>query len=167
MATGLLSRTYRPEEARIDVGYLAERGGGRYVEGRVGEIRPAERTIVLAGGERLRYDAMSACLGSGTSNGGFAAPGEGRFFPVKPVENVERLRGELLSLAENGRRPRVAVIGGGPAGCEMAANAKALLEERGVGGEVVVADSGGRCSGRRRGGRSGRSKASYARGAWG
>ena len=143
MATGVVSRTYTPEEDRIDVRRLVEGGGGRFVKGRVERAIPSERALLLEDGRRVPYDVASFCLGSGV-----AAPlptrEEDRVLPVKPVENAERLRDEISA-----RRPRVLVVGGGVAGCEMAANAASLMAklaaERGTGaaeGEIVLAEAG-------------------------
>lgn len=141
MAPGLLSRIYRPEEDRLDVRYLVERGGGRFVKGRIREIRSKEREVLLDSGETIRYDAMSVCLGSGVPNKTFAISRE-HLTPVKPVENMENLHWELRSLKNtNGKRPKVLVAGGGPAGCEMACNSKKVFEDHGIDGEVIVADA--------------------------
>ena len=115
MAPGLLSRVYRPEQDRVDVKYLVEKGRGRFIRDRVKEIHSRERTVVLEGGGSIRYDAMSACLGSGVSDVELAASGD-RTIPVKPVENVERLHWKLRGLKEYGREPEVLIIGGGAAG---------------------------------------------------
>lgn len=144
MAPGLLSRIYRPEEDRIDVRYLVEKGGGRFVKDRIKEVRTAEQKVVLESGDALHYDAMSMCLGSGVPNKVFAASEE-HLTPVKPVENMENLYWELRSFEEkkysNGRKPRVLVIGGGPAGCEMACNSKKVFEDHGIDGQVTLANA--------------------------
>lgn len=143
MAPGLLSRTYRPEDARIDVRHLVEKGGGRFVEDRVKGIRSKTREVVLEGGASIRYDAMSVCLGSGVPG---ESPGVTRDYlvPVKPVENIESLRRKLRSLEENesDQKRKVLVVGGGPAGCEVACNARRVFEEHGINGRIVIAEAG-------------------------
>jgi 3-mercaptopyruvate sulfurtransferase SseA/NADH dehydrogenase FAD-containing subunit len=140
MAPGLLSRIYRPEQDRIDVKYLVEKGGGRFVKDRVKEIRSRERTVMLEGGCSVRYDAMSVCLGSGVPKRDIDMS-EDRLTPVKPVENMEKLHWELRGLKESGREPRVLIIGGGAAGCEMACNGFRVFEEHGIDGQMVLADA--------------------------
>jgi NADH dehydrogenase FAD-containing subunit len=138
MATGTISGDYRPDAHRIDVRALAERGGGSFIEGRV--ERMEERHVVLEGGEQVPFDAASATLGStttvpdGLAAGARAAP---RVFPTKPIEHLEELRGALLALDE----PRVVVVGGGAAGCEVTANALALLRRHGKSGTVTLVES--------------------------
>lgn len=142
MAPGLLSRIYRPEEDRIDVKYLVEKGGGRFVKAWIEEIHSDDQKVVLDSGESIHYDAMTLCLGSGVPNKLFA-DSEEHLSPVKPVENMENLHWELRSLKENGpgRKPRVLVVGGGPAGCEMACNSLRVLEDHGIDGEVTLANA--------------------------
>ena len=141
MAPGLLSGTYGAEEARIDIGYLVEKGGGRFVEDRVKEIRPRDGTVLLEGGGPVRYDAMSVSLGSGVAGEDFAAAED--VVPVKPLENILGLR-DRLRAPEAGldREPRVLIVGGGAAGCEVACNMERLFEEHGIEGRIAVADAG-------------------------
>ena len=141
MAPGLLSRIYRPEEDRLDVRYLVEKGGGRFVKDRIKEIRSGEQKVILDSGETIHYDAMSVCLGSGVPNKTFAVSEE-HLTAVKPVENMENLHWELRSFKNAaGKRPRVLVVGGGPGGCEMACNSKKVFEDHGINGEVTIANS--------------------------
>lgn len=143
MAPGLLSRTYHPEEARIDVRYLVEKGGGRFVEDRVKEIRSKDGEVVLEGGASIRYDAMSVCLGSGVPVVDSGAAKK-HCFPVKPVENMESLRRKLRSPVEDGpdHERKLLIVGGGPAGCEVACNARRIFEEQGTDGRIAIAEAG-------------------------
>ncbi|MGF1471120.1 MAG: FAD-dependent oxidoreductase [Rubrobacteraceae bacterium] len=140
MATGVISGTYTPEQDRIDVRRLVERGGGRFVRGRVTSIDRKVRKLILEGGEQVSYDLASFCLGSEVAPVGAGYSG-GPVVPVKPVENMVEIRTRLLSRAGTGG-PKLLVIGGGAAGCEVAANAANLLGARGVGGRVTLAEAG-------------------------
>jgi len=140
MATGVISRTYAPEEDRIDLRRLVEGGGGRFVEGRVERVLPSERALILESGERVAYDVASFCIGSGVDEPDAASAGEA-VLPVKPVENTARILDRLSGFAVPGN-PRVLVIGGGAAGCEVAANAASLMEDLSLGGSVTVAEAG-------------------------
>ena len=143
MATGVISRTYTTEEDRIDVRHLVERGGGRFVEGRVGRVIPKDRELLLESGERIPYDVASLCLGSEVPSESFSngSPEDGRVLPVKPVENTGKIRNFLLSTTGSPGR-RVLVVGGGPAGCETAANIVSLLRQDGKSVRVTLAESG-------------------------
>lgn len=130
MAPGLLSRIYRPEEDRIDVRYLVEKGGGRFVKAWIAEIRSESQEVLLDTGETIHYDVMTTCLGSGVPDKNFA-DSAAHLTPVKPVENMERLHWRLRELAA-APESRVLVIGGGPAGVEMASNALSVLRDHGA-----------------------------------
>lgn len=139
MATGVISGAYTPEEDRIDVRRLVERGGGRFVRGRVEGVSPRSRKILLENGEDIHYDLASFCLGSEVA-GGLGDAGE-CVIPVKPVENTAEIRDRILG-DHGSSGPRVLVVGGGAAGCEVAANVASLMRSEGVGGRVALAEAG-------------------------
>ncbi len=136
MATGVISGAYAPDEHRIDLRRLVAKGGGEFIEGRVTKIRTDNRDLVLATGEALPYDVASFCLGSEAVSDGLAEDDVG-VVRVKPVENTAEIRRRLMAFGE-GRVPRVLVVGGGAAGCEVAANALVLLDRLGLGGDLTV-----------------------------
>ncbi|WP_119067247.1 NAD(P)/FAD-dependent oxidoreductase [Rubrobacter indicoceani] len=131
MATGVLSGRYRPDEARINAAALVERGGGGFVDGAVAGISPAGKTLRLASGASLDYDLVSFATGSSTSLPDALKPADGNLFPVKPVGNLVRLRRRLLG-GSGFRGGRILVVGGGAAGCEVAANLAALHASQGA-----------------------------------
>lgn len=140
MATGVISNTYTPEQDRIDVRRLVERGGGHFVQNRVSGVMADERELLLADGERVGYDLGSFCLGSEVAMEGFEVSGS-PVIPVKPVENTAKIRDLILS-HKSMDGPRVLVIGGGAAGCEVAANAANLMRSQNVEGRITVAEAG-------------------------
>ena len=137
MATGVVSGAYSPGENRIDVRRLVE-AGGSFVEGRVRKVHARERELALEDGRTVPYDVASFCLGSTTPLG---AVRDGDVLPVKPVDNAAEVNRRLRT-ADGDRPVRLLVVGGAAAGCEVAANALAVLERRGRGGEVIVAERG-------------------------
>lgn len=139
MATGVISGTYTPEQDRIDVRRLVERGGGRFVEGRVTGVHSDDRELSLENGERIPYDYASICIGSETSSS--FDTGEDDVIPVKPVENTAKIRARILE-HDGSRGPKVLVIGGGAAGCEVAANAANLMDLKRSTGQVTLVEAG-------------------------
>ena len=131
MATGVLSGAHAPQENRIDIRGLVERGGGRFVRARVAEVLYKDRALALEDGQTVPYDAVSFCLGSEAWDGGDAVP-------VKPVANLEGVRDRLLGSAAAG----VLVVGGGAAGCEVAVNVARLRRDAGGGGEMRLVEAG-------------------------
>ncbi len=137
MATGVISGAYAPDEHRIDVRLLVEEGGGKFVEGRIVEIRAEDREFVLETGGTVPYDAASVCIGSEVPQSGLAE-NEAGAIRVKPVGNTGDIRRRLLAFGED-RAPRILIVGGGAAGCEVAANILALLDRLGLGDELTIA----------------------------
>jgi NADH dehydrogenase FAD-containing subunit len=136
LATGMLGGLYEPSFDCIDVGELAARGGGRFVPSRAVGLDPATRRLRLEGGESMTYDALSFDVGSEPP----AVPGaEGpECYAVKPIPRMRDLRAWLETrFAEAPETPvRIAVAGGGPTGCELAANVAGLAQRRA--GRVAV-----------------------------
>ena len=78
----------------------------------------AGRAVVLAGGERMRFDGLVIATGATPRR----LPGSERFagiFVLRTLDDCLRLRGELE------RGPRVAVVGAGFIGAEVAASCRA------------------------------------------
>lgn len=138
MATGVISGIYTPEQDRIDVRRLVERGGGRFIEGLVAGVMTRDRELLLEGGERVPYDYASLCIGSEIA--GSVGPRGSGVIPVKPVENTVEIRDRILK-HEGDTGPRVLVVGGGAAGCEVAANAANLMDRKMSGGRIILVEA--------------------------
>ncbi len=120
MGPGLLSGIYSPREARFHIAKMVEDRGGTFIEGRVVRVIPEERTLVLESGERVGYERVSFNVGSEVPSE-LARTASLPFIPVKPIHRL--LEARRLILERAWREPlRIAVLGGGPAGVEVAAN---------------------------------------------
>lgn len=142
MGPGLLARTYRPEQARVDVRALATARGCTFVRDRVVGVDADARQLRLESGETLDYDRVSFNTGSRVP--AERVPGAAaEAVPVKPVGNFERLRQKVL---EGGRGApcRVLILGGGPAGVELAANLWRLGRDEGTALEITLCEAAGR-----------------------
>jgi NADH dehydrogenase FAD-containing subunit len=118
MGPGLLSGTYRPEQARFPIRDMAESGGGEFVQDAVVGLEPETRTLRLASGGTLAYDAVSFNTGSRVDVPGNVAP-QPDVFMVKPIENLVEVRARVLERLARGPLS-MAVVGGGAAALEMA-----------------------------------------------
>jgi pyridine nucleotide-disulfide oxidoreductase family protein len=108
MLPGYVAGHYAADEIRIDLAELCKRAGVRLVLGRVAALDAARRRARLEDGSSLEYDVASLDVGAEA-----AAPAHA--LPAKPFEPFmarwEDVRGALR---------RVAVVGAGAAGVEMA-----------------------------------------------
>ena len=108
MLPGILAGHYRRAEAEIDIADLAERGYVEFQQDAVDSLDPENRKAGLRSGKALSYDV--ACINAG-SRVDASLPGAELALPVKPFDEfLARLR-----IAE-----RVAVVGAGVAGAELA-----------------------------------------------
>lgn len=125
MAPGALAGTYRPEEIRFDIRKLVTDRGGRFIQDKVVEVDPHRGELILESGGSVPYDVVSFNLGSLVPSDTINAAG-GSVFPVKPIQNIIRARQAILDMLAELRPVHVQVVGGGPAGVEIALAAAAL-----------------------------------------
>ncbi len=128
MGPGLLAGTYRPQEIRFHVRKMATDRGAEFIRDRVLRLDPKERLLHLESGRTLGYDMVSFNTGSDVvlPPGGQEA---GNVFSVKPIVSLLAARQAILSRLRQGPA-RIVVIGGGPAGVEIAGNAWRLVQDR-------------------------------------
>ena len=104
MLPGIAAGHYRPDECAIDFATLARAAGAEFIGDAVRGLDAASRTLRLASGNSLSYDLLSLNVGSE-----IAAPVGA--LTVKPFA-------ALLDAVRHA--PRVAVVGAGAAGVEIA-----------------------------------------------
>lgn len=128
MVPGVIAGHYAPGEAQIDLSRLAHAAAAEFVRNSVIALDAAEKQLLLADGATLSYDVASINVGSLPGFGG--VPGAGAHATgVKPFETFfERWRALLSSAAG---APRIALVGGGAAGVEVAMAMRHALRDRG------------------------------------
>lgn len=124
MCPGMLAGHYTPQEIRFNVRKLTESRNGRFIKDTVKTIDPEIRTVYLESGKSVNYDVLSFNTGSEIATGPMDVSFE-NIFKVKPVENIFTARCRVLKILKN-VPVNIAVIGGGPAGVEMAGNASRI-----------------------------------------
>ena len=127
MVPGVIAGHYAAADAQINLVRLAARAGVELIQGDVRSIETGAKQVALASGAALRYDVASINLGSVPAGAGDSA------IAVKPFDKFIARWKELLQ--KGARSPRVAVIGAGAAGVELAMAMKFALAGR---GEVVL-----------------------------
>lgn len=139
LATGMLGGMYESDEDRVAPQALMEAHGGEFIQDRVETVDAGARRLRLAGGGDLAYDYLSINVGSRVNVD--ALPGAAHdptVWSVKPICNLWKLRAHLESRFRAGETPRVAVVGGGPTGSEVAANLKALATRHDIDMRVTL-----------------------------
>lgn len=128
MGPGALAGTYRPQDIRFHVKKTVVDRGGTFLEDHVTKMDPVEHTLFLRSGGTVTYDAVSFNTGSDVVlPPGFAD--RQNVFPVKPIVSLLAARKAILEGLKRGP-VAIAVLGGGPAGVEVAGNAWRLANDR-------------------------------------
>lgn len=141
MGAGMLSRFYKPDQLRFDLKALVESGGGTFIQDRVVTVDPYLRTLELdQRGQSLAYDLASFNVGSQVALDNTGSD-ECASFAAKPIENLVQARKAILDLkvndvarstgaARNNGAAHITIVGGGPAGIELAANIAELIRDK-------------------------------------
>jgi selenide,water dikinase len=138
MLPGLVAGLYAPEECRVDLLRLATAAGARLVHDRATGLQAGARRLLCARHPPLRYDLLSLDIGSVARA---LPPGGGCVLPVRPIGDFPaRLDAALAWLPD--RRLRLAVIGGGAAGVELAFSLRHRLAATGRQAEVLLVPGG-------------------------
>ena len=130
MLPGWVAGHYDFDECHIDLGRLARFAGARLIRDEaVGIARPesqAEGRVLCRGHPPIRWDFLSLDIGSAPR--AEDVPGAaGHAVPVKPIAHFAARWEALLARARHAPRLRLAVVGGGAGGVELALSAQHRL----------------------------------------
>lgn len=122
MLPGTLAGLYEPERMQIDLVRLCAAAGARLILGEVQGLDRQRRELLIADRPALPYDVLSIGIGS-VPRCDARCEGPTALLPVKPMSSFlprldERL--ERLRSREAGRPLRLAVVGAGAGGVEIA-----------------------------------------------
>jgi selenide,water dikinase len=121
MLPGLIAGNYTWDDCHIDLRPLCEHAGAAFVTTRVVGIDAAGHQVQCANGQAFSFDALSLDVGSTPDLR--AVPGAAEHaVPVKPVSRLLEAWASVAARcgARARGRPRIAVVGGGAGGVEIA-----------------------------------------------
>lgn len=134
MAPGLLGGHYSLEDLRFPLDEIAAQAGIEVVWERVARIDGHQQRLILSSNRCIDYDVVSCNIGSEVASD-IPSALQRRVVSVKPVERLGDVRRQIEAWPP-GRPCRLVVAGGGPAGVELAGNARRLFDRCGVDGRV-------------------------------
>ncbi|MDY6782530.1 MAG: NAD(P)/FAD-dependent oxidoreductase [Cyanobacteriota bacterium] len=110
---------------------LLEQTNVKFCQGCVTGLNPQQQRVFLADGTELPYDKLVVALGGKTPLS--AVPGAAeRAIPFRRLEDFHRLETRLRELEQSDRsKIRVAIVGGGYSGVELACKLSERLGDRG------------------------------------
>lgn len=135
MGPGMLSGMYRPEEIRFHIEKMARERDADFVEDTVIRTDPDRCSLFLASGRNIQYDIASFNTGSVVKN--ISDGNIENAFRVKPIRNLLDARQSVLDLRGNAAS-KVLIVGGGPAGVELAGNVQQLIDEQKLEAKVTL-----------------------------
>jgi NADH dehydrogenase FAD-containing subunit len=136
MGPGMLGSGYDPDDIRFAVRDTVEAQGATFLRDSVTGLDPAAREVRLKSGNTVPYDVLSCNTGSHV-NVPLLHGRRDSIYTVKPIERLYQARTEIEALGEK-QSVTVAVIGGGPAGTEVAGNVAQLLGRVSHPGKVIL-----------------------------
>lgn len=113
MIGGYLSDVYEFDQVSLDLAKICHGLGIEFILDRVVEIHRTDKYVTLASNRRITYDLMSMNLGSKGQDST-----TDKAMDIRPIENMLAFKRKL----HEGNYEKIAVVGGGPAGIEMACN---------------------------------------------
>jgi len=146
MLPGHVAGHYSRDTLEIDLVRLAQFAGARLILSHVTGIDRATKVVYVAGHGPVAYDAASIDIGITAQMGieGFVDHAVG----AKPLHIYAQVWRDFLDrVAQGVAEPKIAVIGGGIAGCELAMAMAHALRGQGVDPQVRVIEAGPQISG--------------------
>ncbi|MGO9620127.1 MAG: NAD(P)/FAD-dependent oxidoreductase [Desulfobaccales bacterium] len=138
MGPGMLAGTYQAREIRFNVKKMAEAAGGAFIYGSVAEVDYRRQLLHLSSGQKIDFDVVSFNTGSSIPVEPVTIKSEeNNVFSVKPIDNLLKARVRILELIKKGV-PRLLVVGGGPAGLEIAGNSWRLIHDQGKKPQIAL-----------------------------
>ena len=137
MLPGWIAGHYTRADLEIDLEPLARRAGVKLLLDRIEAMDAGRRCVALSDGRHLDFDLLSLDVGSEINTSGLETLGN-RLLPLRPLGDfLERWPG-VLAAARCRPGYRVAVVGAGAAGSEVALAVRHAFDRERIDGEVSL-----------------------------
>lgn len=138
MLPGLIAGHYTFDEAHIDLRKLSAFSSARFVHAAVTGLDPVRKLLRFDDRPPIPYDLLSLNIGSTPGTSGVEGAGR-HAVPVKPISNfLPRWEALIARVGRLGGRPKIAIVGAGAGGVELALAMQHRLQQcRGLDGEFI------------------------------
>ena len=139
MLPGTLARQFDDTEMRIRLQPLIERAGGELILGNVSGIDLPKQQLTFNDRDAVRFDMLS--IGVGSMPVGLDSHASPMIVPIKPMQDfISRLDNRVDALLKRDKPEpiRIAIVGGGVAGVEIAFCLRQRLRERECTNSAVI-----------------------------
>src|SRR3954451_20842015 len=126
MLPGYVAGHYRFEECHIDLRRLARFAGARLIHAEAIGLDRTARQVLCRAHPSIRYDLVSLDIGSTPRLDDIPGAAE-HTVPVKPIADFAQRWEALLERARDAGKIRLAIVGGGAGGVELAMSAQHRL----------------------------------------
>ena len=145
MVPGYLRGGYREDQIAFDLPNSVAAAGGKLIQSPAVGVDPEAQTVLLQDGTEVGYDLVSFNVGSKAA--GQDSPGIGEnAIRVKPMSQAVSLKRAIVHLRDTRSQEaqRVAVVGAGAAGFEVACGIAEFLDVAGRAREVSLVEASDR-----------------------
>jgi pyridine nucleotide-disulfide oxidoreductase family protein len=137
MLPGWIAGHYSRPEIEIDLESLARRANVTFLRDCIGAVDANRRCVAMSDRQQLEYDVLSLDVGSEIDASWVGTLGD-RLLPVRPIAGfLERWPG-LLAAARNRPGYRIAVVGAGAAGVEVALAVRHAFDQERIDGKICL-----------------------------
>ncbi len=137
MLPGWMAGHYSLKDCQIDLRPLARAAGVKLIIDQVAGMDAKRQCVVLSDGRHLDYDFVSLDMGSEPNLSWLEALGD-RLLPVKPLAEFVRRWPDIIAEAAKQDHFKLAMVGGGAAGVELAFAAQHAFAERACNASVTL-----------------------------
>ena len=137
MLPGWIAGHYARSEIEIDLEPLARRANVALLRDSIGAMDANRRCVALSDGRHLEYDVLSLDVGSEIDTSWLETLGD-RLLPLRPLPGFLDEWPEILATARHRPGFRLAVVGAGAAGIEVALAVRHAFDRESVDGTVCL-----------------------------
>ncbi len=139
MLPGWMAGTYQLDECRIDLLPLVKQAGVQFINESVSGMDAEKRIVCLPDGTHIPYDVLSLDIGSESDLEWLQALGD-KLIPLRPLAGFRAAWLDIVRECRDQLNFKLAIVGGGAAGVEVAlAAAKTLRKQKPANPIVLVA----------------------------